>query len=149
VFAWTVLSVVMRVAGPVPIPGAHPDALGHPEWQVSARIGDAVVYLTQPAVAARIRQQGDAAHYLATARLLQRVSPTWLGPAPGTDPVGVALRLAGPIEVTTHGFSGRGAADTPAHVCIRVDRLRAGLRSASLAAHRRRVVGRERYRAVT
>lgn len=41
----TVLSVVMRVAGPVPT-DVHPHALGHPEQQVTARIGDAVIYLT-------------------------------------------------------------------------------------------------------
>jgi hypothetical protein len=122
VLASTVLSVVMRVAGPVPI-DVHPHALSHPERQVTARIGDAVVYLTEPAVAARIRQQWDAAHYLATARLPARVSRTWLTPAPGTYPVGVALRLAGPIEVTTHWISARRATNVPTHVRIRVDRL--------------------------
>jgi hypothetical protein len=46
VLASTVLSVVMRVAGPVPT-DVHPHALGHPEQQVTARIGDAVIYLTE------------------------------------------------------------------------------------------------------
>lgn len=52
----TVLAVVMRVAGPVPTE-VHPHAIGHPEQQVTARLGDAVVYLAKPAVAGRIRQQ--------------------------------------------------------------------------------------------
>jgi hypothetical protein len=122
VLASTVLCVVMRVAGPVPTE-VHPHALGHPERQVTARIGDALVYLTEPAVAARIRQQWDATHYLAAARLPERVSQTWLGPTPGTYPLGVALRLTGPIEVTTHWITGRRATNTPAHVRVRVDRL--------------------------
>src|SRR3712207_1876627 len=79
VLTTTVLAVLMRVAGPVPTE-VHPHALGHPEQQVSARIGDAVVYLTEPTVAARIRQQWDAAQYLATHRLPERVSQTWLAP---------------------------------------------------------------------
>jgi hypothetical protein len=56
VLASAVLAVVMRVAGPVPT-HIHPHAVGHPEQQVSARIGDAVVYLTELAVAGRIRQK--------------------------------------------------------------------------------------------
>jgi hypothetical protein len=54
----TVLAVVMRVAGPLPTE-VHPHAIGHPEQQVTARIGDAIVYLTEPTVAAHIRQQWD------------------------------------------------------------------------------------------
>jgi hypothetical protein len=53
VLASTVLTVVMRVAGPVPT-HVHPYAIGEPEQQVTARIGDALVYLTEPAVAGRI-----------------------------------------------------------------------------------------------
>ncbi|MGH3825022.1 MAG: hypothetical protein ACRDRA_19625 [Pseudonocardiaceae bacterium] len=71
----------------------------------------------------RIRQQWDAAHYLATTRLPERVSQTWLAPAPGTYPLGVALRLTGPIEVTTQWITGRRATNTPAHLRVRVDRL--------------------------
>ncbi|MGH3984399.1 MAG: hypothetical protein ACRDST_17370, partial [Pseudonocardiaceae bacterium] len=100
VLASTVLSVVMRVAGPVPT-DVHPYALGHPEQQVTARIGDAIVYLTEPTVAARIRQQWDAAQYLAATRLPERVSQTWLAPTPDTYPLGVALRLTGAVEVAT------------------------------------------------
>ncbi len=51
--ASAVLAVVMRVAGPVPT-HIHPHAIGHPEQQVTARLGDAVVYLTELAVAGRI-----------------------------------------------------------------------------------------------
>ncbi|MGH3764780.1 MAG: hypothetical protein ACRDTX_06475 [Pseudonocardiaceae bacterium] len=79
VLASTVLTVVMRVAGPVPIE-VRPYALGHPEQQVSARIGDAVIYLTEPGVAARIRQQWDAAHCL-----WRPGSPTE-PPKPGSPP---------------------------------------------------------------
>lgn len=124
VLASTVLAVLMRVAGPVPI-AVHPYALGYPEQQVSARIGDAVVYLTEPGVAARIRQQWDAAQYLAVRRLPERVSQTWLGPRPGTYPVGVALRLTGLVEVRTQWIAGRPRTRTPAHL-RRVDRITGG-----------------------
>jgi hypothetical protein len=117
-----VLSVVMRVAGPVPT-DVQPHAVGYPEQQVIARLGDAVVYLTEAAVAARIRQQWDAAQYLVAARLPERISQTWLTPTPGTYPLSVVLRLTGSIEVTTHWISGRHATNTPAHVRLRVDRL--------------------------
>lgn len=122
VLASTVLSVVMRVAGPVPTE-VRPYALGHPEQQVTARIGDAVVYLTDGAVAARIRQQWDAAQYLAAARLPERVSQTWLAPRPGSYPLGIALRLTGTVEVATQWITGRRATNTPAHLRVRVDRL--------------------------
>ena len=122
VLASTVLSVVMRVAGPVPT-DVHPHALGHPEQQVSARIGDAVVYLTEPTVAARIRQQWDAAHYLASARLPNRVSQTWLAPQPGSYPLGIVLRLTGAVEIATQWIPGRRTTNTPAHLRVRVDRL--------------------------
>lgn len=122
VLATTVLAVLMRVAGPVPT-AVHPHALGYPEQQVSARIGDAVVYLTEPAVAALIRQQWDAAQYLVTHRLPERVSQTWLGPRPGTYPVGVALRLTGQVEVHTQWITGRLRTRTPAHVRIQIDQL--------------------------
>jgi hypothetical protein len=120
--ASTVLTVVMRVAGPVPTT-VHPYAIGHPEQQVTARIGDAVVYLTEPAVAGRIRQQWDAAHYLATTRLPERVSQTWLAPQPGTYPLGIALRLTGAVAVTTHWVEEHRTTGTPAHLRVRVDRL--------------------------
>lgn len=83
VFACAVVAVVMRVAGPVATQ-VRPYALGQPEQQVTARIGDVVVYLTEPAVAGRIRQQWDAWHYLISQRLPERVSQTWLSPTPGT-----------------------------------------------------------------
>ena len=118
----TVLAVLMRVAGPVPI-AVHPHALGYPEQQVSARIGDAVVYLTEPGVAARIRQQWDAAQYLAARRLPERVSQTWLGPRPGTYPVSIALRLTGLVEVRTQWIAGRPRTRTPAHLRIQIDQL--------------------------
>ena len=122
VLASTVLSVVMRVAGPVPT-DVHPYALGHPEQQVSARIGDAVVYLTEPTLAARIRQQWDAAYYLASARLPDRVPQTWLAPQPGSYPLAIALRLTGAVEITTQWIPGRRTTNTPAHLRVRIDRL--------------------------
>lgn len=122
VLASAVLAVVMRVAGPVPT-HIHPHAIGHPEQQVSARIGDAVVYLTELGVAGRIRQQWDAAHYLASQRLPERVSQTWLAPTPGTYPVGVALRLTGAVQVTTQWIQGHRETRTPPHLRVRVDRL--------------------------
>ena len=118
----TVLAVVMRVAGPLPTE-VHPHAIGHPEQQVTARIGDAIVYLTEPTVAARIRQQWDAAQYLAATRLPERVSQTWLAPTPDTYPLGVALRLTGAVEVATQWIEGRRETRTPAHLRVRVDRL--------------------------
>lgn len=122
VLASTVLSAVLRVAGPVPT-HVHPHALGTPEQQVSLRIGDALVYLTEPVVSSRIRQQWDATQYLAARRLPKRASPTWLAPQPGTYPLGVALRLTGAVEVATQWIMAHHATSTPAHLRIRVDRL--------------------------
>lgn len=120
--ASTVLVVVMRVAGPVPTQ-VHPHALGESEQQVTARIGDAVVYLTEPTVAGRIRQQWDATQYLAATRLPERVSQTWLAPTPDTYPLGVALRLTGSVEVATQWIQARRETRTPSHLRVRVDRL--------------------------
>lgn len=122
VLASTVLVVVMRVAGPVPTE-VHPYALGHPEQQVTARIGDAVLYLTAPAVAAYIRQQWDATQYLAACRLPERMSQTWLAPRPGTYPLSVAHNLTDKVEVATQWVAGRPSTRTPAHLRIQVDQL--------------------------
>lgn len=118
----TVLAVVMRVAGPVPTE-VHPYAIGYPEQQVTARIGDAVLYLTEPAVAGYVRQQWDATQYLAACRLPERVSQTWLAPRPGTYPIGVTLRLTHHVEVTTQWATGRSSTRTPAHLRIQVGQL--------------------------
>lgn len=80
--------------GPAVITDVRPHALGTPERQVFARIGDALIYLTDPAVAARIRQQWDAAQYLVAQRLPERISQTWLAPAPGMT-AGCATHLPG------------------------------------------------------
>ncbi len=124
VLAATVLTVVMRVAGPVPTE-VHPYALGEPEQQVTARIGDALVYLTEPTVAGRIRQQWDAAQYLAATRLPERISQTWLAPQPGTYPVSIALRLTGAVEVATQWIQGHRDTRTPPHLRT-VDRTTPG-----------------------
>lgn len=47
VLASTVLAVIMRVAGPV-ITEVRSHALGTPQAQVNVRIGDALIYLTDP-----------------------------------------------------------------------------------------------------
>jgi hypothetical protein len=69
------------------------------------------VYLTEPTVAGRIRQQWDAAQYAAT-RLPERISQTWLAPQFDTYPLGVALRLTGAVEVAPNGSRDAGK---PAH----------------------------------
>ncbi len=71
----------------------------------------------------RIRQQWDAAQYLAATKLPERVSQTWLAPTPDTYPIGVALRLTGSVEVATQWIEGRPSTRTPAHLRVRVDRL--------------------------
>lgn len=122
VLASTVLAVIMRVAGPV-ITDVRAHALGTPQAQVIVRIGDALIYLTEATVAARIRQQWDAAQYLVAQRLPERVSQTWLGPEPGTYPIGVTVQLTGAVKVTTESVSAHQASRTPAHLRMRVDRL--------------------------
>ena len=122
VMASTVLAVVMRVAGPV-ITEVHPHALGTPERQVLARIGDALVYLTDPKAAAHIRQRWDAAQYLVAQRLPERVSQTWLAPTPGTYPVGVTVQLTAEVKVSTQPMGAHRDTGTPPHLRMRVDRL--------------------------
>ncbi|HKR51757.1 MAG TPA: hypothetical protein VJT72_19665 [Pseudonocardiaceae bacterium] len=73
VLAFTVLSVVMRVAGPVPT-SVDPYALGHPEQQVTARIGDSVVYLTEPTV----WPCGQVACWASKSMAKPGVVPAWL-----------------------------------------------------------------------
>lgn len=122
VLASTVLAVIMRVAGPV-VTDVCPYALGTPQQQVIVRIGDALIYLTDPQLAARIRQQWDAAQYLVSRRLPERVSQTWLAPVPGTYPVGVSVQLTGAVKVTTESVSAHQPSRTPAHLRMRADRL--------------------------
>jgi hypothetical protein len=121
VLASTVLVVIMRVAGPV-ITDVRPHALGTPEQQVIVRIGDALIYLTDPQLTARIRQQWDAAQYLVSQRLPERVSQTWLVPEPGTYPVGVSVQLTGEAKVTTQSVAAHLPSRTPAHLRMSVDR---------------------------
>lgn len=85
----TVLTVVLRAAGPVTV-GVLPHGLGHPERQVSVRIGDVVVQLTDKRIAARIRQRWDAS-VGQVLRLRERVSQTW--PPPGRFPAAVSVHL--------------------------------------------------------
>jgi len=53
----------------------RPRAFGLPERQVTVHIDDALIYLTDPTVAARIRQDWDAAKYLAAQRLPESSKP--------------------------------------------------------------------------
>lgn len=91
-----VLAVVIRVAGPVTT-GVVPYGLRTPERQVNVRIGDAVVHVTDPKAAARIRQRWDASVGLAL-RLRERVSQTWLQPRPGTYPAAVSVQLTRNVD---------------------------------------------------
>lgn len=121
ILACNVLAVILRVAGPV-ITDVRPHALGTPQRQVTVRLGDALLYLTDPQVAARIRQHWDAAVYLAT-RLPEQVSPTWLGHVPDTYPLGVTLQPTADMRLQTRWITARPATSTPAHLRILVDRL--------------------------
>ena len=122
VMASTVLAVVMRVAGPV-ITEVRSHALGTPERQVIARIGDALVYLTDSKAAAHVRQRWDAAQYLVVQRLPERVSQTWLAPTPGAYPVGVTVQFTGEVTVSTQPMGAHRETGTPPHLRMRVDRL--------------------------
>lgn len=117
----TVLAVILRVAGPV-ITDIRPHAIGTPERQVNARIGDALLYLTNPRTAARIRQQWDASQYLAR-RLPEQVSQTWLAPDPDNYPLGVAVRLTDTVDITTKWVPDGRATGIPPHLRVRVNRL--------------------------
>ena len=118
----TVLAVVLRVAGPV-VTEVYPHALGTPQRQVTARIGDVLIYLTDPRAAARIRQRWDAATHLVAQRLPEQVSQTWLAPDPDAYPVGITVRLDGPVRVATEWVAGSRALGVPPHQRARVGRL--------------------------
>jgi hypothetical protein len=117
----TVLAVVLRVAGEVQT-GVIAHGSGQPERQVSVRIGDAVIHLRDPKVAAVVRQRWDAALGSAL-RLREKVSQTWLRPRPGTYPAAVSVQLTNQVEVA-HCFV-RAAPDKrqPAYLEVRVDQL--------------------------
>jgi hypothetical protein len=117
----TVLAVVLRVAGPVQT-GVIAHGAGHPERQVSARIGDAVIHLRDPRVAALVRQRWDAALGSAL-RLRERVSQTWLRPRPGTYPAAVSVQLTDQVEVTHCFVPANPASRQPPYLEVRVDQL--------------------------
>jgi hypothetical protein len=117
-----VLAVVLRVAGGV-ITDVRPHAIGRPGRQVTARIGHALLYRSDPRTAGYIRQKWDASQYLAFKRLPEHVSQTWLAPEPDTYPLGIALRLADAVRVTSRWVGPHLQTRTPAHMAIRVDRL--------------------------
>ena len=120
--ASTVVATVMRVTADV-ITRVEPYALDCPEQQVSVRIGDALVFLRQYAVAERIRQRWDAAVYLASRRLPRQVPQRWLSAVPGTYPVTIAQQLTGAVEVSTSWHPGHPATHTPPHLRIQVGAL--------------------------
>jgi hypothetical protein len=117
----TVLAVVLRVAGPVQT-GIAAHGLGHPERQVSVRIGDAVIHLRDPEVAALVRQRWDGALGSAL-RLRERVSQTWLRPRPGTYPAAVSVQLTGQVEVFHRFLPADPDRRRPAYLEVRVDQL--------------------------
>jgi hypothetical protein len=117
----TVLAVVLRVAGPVQTAViAH--GLGHPERQVSVRIGDAVIHLRDPKVAALLRQRWDGTLGSAL-RLRERVSQTWLRPRPGTYPAAVSVQLTDQTQVFHRFAPADPDRRRPAYLEIRVDQL--------------------------
>lgn len=117
----TVLAVLLRVAGPVEI-GMTTHALGTPQRQVSLRIGDVLVHLTDPRVAELVRQRWDAA--LGTAlRLPPRVSQTWLAPRPGTYPTAISVQLTDHVRVAARFVAANPEQRQPGHLEIRVDHL--------------------------
>lgn len=117
----TVLAVVLRVAGQVQT-GVIAHGSGHPERQVSVRIGDAVIHLRDPKVAAVVRQRWDAALGSAL-RLRERVSQTWLRPRPGTYPAAVSVQLTDQVEVTHQFVPANPDRRQPAYLEVRVDQL--------------------------
>lgn len=119
--ASNVLAVIVRVAGPV-ITSVRPHAVGYPERQVSVRLGDVLLFLTDPKAAARIRQRWDSAQYLAN-RLPERVSQTWLSHEPNSYPLAVSLQLTADVRVESQWVVGRRETRTPPHLRVRIDRV--------------------------
>ncbi|MQA12811.1 MAG: hypothetical protein GEV09_01190 [Pseudonocardiaceae bacterium] len=117
----TVLGVTLRVAGAVTTE-VHPFAIGTPEQQVTARLGDALIYICDPELSDRIRAHWDSA-ILAAHKLPSRVSQTWLVPQPGTYPLTIAARLTDQLELSAASVPADRASHTPAHLRMRVDRL--------------------------
>jgi hypothetical protein len=117
----TVLAVFLRVAGQVET-GIVSHELGHPERQVSVRIGDAVIHLRDPKTAALVRQRWDAG-LGAALRLRERVSQTWLAPRPGTYPAAVSLQLTDQVRVSHRFVPSDPAGHRPAHLEARIDQL--------------------------
>lgn len=117
----TVLAVVLRVAGPVQT-GVIAHGLGHPERQVSVRVGDAVILFRDPKVAALVRQRWDAALGSAL-RLRERVSQTWLRPRPGTYPAAVSVQWTDQVEVTHRFVPADVERRQPAYLEVRIDQL--------------------------
>jgi hypothetical protein len=117
----TVLGVTLRVAGAVPTE-VHAYAIGTAEQQVTARLGDVLIYVSDPGIADLIRTQFDGA-ILAAHKLPSRVSQTWLHPKPGTYPLTVAARLTNPVDLGSAYMPADRASHRPAHVRLRVNQL--------------------------
>jgi hypothetical protein len=118
----TVLTATLRIAGPV---HTHVTArfAGQDERLVVARIGDALLYITDPGIAQRIRVHWDALQPLVLRRLPEQVSQTWLAPPPGTYPMTVSQRLSACSEVSSHWAAAHLPSRTPTHLQVRTDRL--------------------------
>ena len=119
--ASAVMTATIRLAGPVPT-GITPQFLGQPEQLVVARIGDVLLYLTEPRIAHRIRVHWDA-QLLHARRLPEQVSQTWLAPRPGTYPIALSLQLTWPVDVHARWMPADLPRREPAHLQIRIDRL--------------------------
>ncbi len=117
----TVLGVTLRVAGAVTTE-VHPFAIGTAEQQVTARLGDVLIYVSDPGIADRVRALFDGA-ILTAHKLPSRVSQTWLHPKPGTYPLTVAARLTDPVELASAYVPADRASRRPAHVRVRINEL--------------------------
>lgn len=120
--ASTVVSVVLRVAGPV-ITDVRPHALGTRQRQVVARIGDVLFYLDDRWLAARIRQQWDAAQYVVSQRLPEQAPQVWLAGADDSYPLTVAQQLTGDGLVRARYLPAHRETRTPPHVRLRLARF--------------------------
>lgn len=116
-----VLTVTMRVAGEVAT-SVRPDGLETLTPQVGLRLGEALVYVTEPEVAARLRREWDILHRLAQG-LPEQARDHTVPPTPGSYPVGVVVRLTGTAAVGGQVLPADRYGRAPAHLRVRLDRL--------------------------
>jgi hypothetical protein len=117
----TVVSAVVRLAGPVST-GITAQFVGMPEQLLVVRVGNVLLYLTDPAIARRIHTFWDAQQHLVR-RLPARASQTWLGPRPGSYPLAVAMQPTQPVPLSARWIRAQPSHHLPAHLQIRIDQL--------------------------